>query len=1103
MKNILLGFGFGFLLIIASIPGNHAMFDAIPLGGWGFLVLYLAFHLTFLTSVAVKKPAEGDRSHDVTLSILLYLLIVTIAFPLSVCLMSWFRWGWIAIVASVLSLVQCYRWIGKGGYFNLSLPNWLIKNRVGLQLIWLIGFCAVVGAAKSFDLLNNDFKTAGIRLLGFNIARALFVFYLGFALFQIGKWMLTIGRNASNKDLPKRSLEWVILCIPFGGALGTIVMFVLGLAHLYYSWLAFLVALPIVWWSGRWIVPTLEKLFLGMNQCFNKKSFFQAFPLCLLTSALLVGVILTFIGKGIWPGDAGGDVYSHYLPYYRAVIAQHGLEPNPVWYHYYVSKGAGLFFLAMLLVDGLGGQLVTLLFHFVAAVIIYDLVTSATKVRLAGLLATLIFICVYIPVHTWGIFQKHHVLMGSGLLFTMWFSTFLGRQKSLQWSDYAISGSVFAAAFSLQFPTATALLVPFFWLLGLRFVLTNRTQAAKSLFLFSGVSIIAVCGLIVFNQLQTGMGMETPTRIFWSIANQQKFSQWVSPYLMVYLNEGSGSGVGTLISPIARLTHVSELIKLLRIEYLWVIYPPLYPPRIALVPLFILTVVLMRKYRENNISGIITVPILLIIAWISSCLINQSASASQQLLFCLVALALVAIMYYPKLALSCWRRNVLPSRQSLKDEIIAIIALIALAWLMANVVDQPVSIYRMFSFLCAISIIAGVSIWTFLLIFMHKYVLPKASDRRIVTIGLLLVAVVGCCSMLVGVRTNIQPWIEFSLGRKDAQNAIASTLDPVRKQPSVWSPYLRARQLLGLETPILTFGNDGNLIGTSFSFPGVGLQNEVSYSLGPEWHTIVFGSPDEAERELKRQNINYFLIDWRYEYLFGGIPFSPLFSPTELLTRFSLLADYKGVWLLGWKGGAGRALTPREAQKWDLVRTGCMAFVFDSKTTKALSAKYDEIIKVCTQGDSISLKSADKQSQIIDRLIRETGNVLLSSSLTSATAEAIMPDIRNGMMDKLQVLFCDKTRNQDTLGSNDISSSLANSMLESIRTNVLSCLCETLEIRNRKEYRRTIRELYNHSVNTRKMKRLYGVVGETYMYNNGRTEDIRRKPGLEYVTGWQ
>ena len=54
--------------------------------------------------------------------------------------------------------------------------------------------------------------------------------------------------------------------------------------------------------------------------------------------------------RGFYPGG-GGDYYTHYFYYYLAVIQNHGLAPNDVWYHYYYSKGSGLAFLGMLLSD--------------------------------------------------------------------------------------------------------------------------------------------------------------------------------------------------------------------------------------------------------------------------------------------------------------------------------------------------------------------------------------------------------------------------------------------------------------------------------------------------------------------------------------------------------------------------------------------------------------------------------------------------------------------------------------------------------------------------------------------------------------------------------
>ncbi len=1098
MTNIIIGFVFGFLLIVASMHGNHAMFDAVPLGGWTFLILYLAFHLTFLTCVSAECPVGVVRKKHFTSNVLIYLFILIVVFPLSICLMSWFKWGWAVAVVSLACFIRMYFGIRKGGCFNLRLPEILLKKNVWVQLIWLIGFVAVVETAKSFDLLNGDFETSGIRLLAFNGARLLFVVYLGFALFQIGLWILSIGRKWCQNEIKIATSEYIILCTTFGGALATIILFILGLVHLYYTWLVLLIALPVVWNSGKWVLPAAETLCSGINLFFRRKSFFQAFPLCLLVAALLVGIVLTIIGKAIWPGDAGGDVYSHYLPYYREVIAKHSLEPNAVWYHYYVSKAAGLFFFAMLLIDELGGQLVTLLFHFISAFIIYDLVVRATKVCMAGLFAVLLFIYVYIPVYTWGIFLKHHELMGSGILFVIWFTLFLGRQKSLGWRNYALGGSLFSAAFAMQFPTAAALLVPLFCLAGLGFFLTKRFQAAKSVSLFALVGLIAIGVLIIFNQLQTGMGMETPARLFWKMANQQKFSQWVSPYLMVYLNEGSTGGVGTIISPFAKLINISGLAKLLRLDYLRIIYPLHF----ALIPITLLIMALIASYKLNNGNRVVIISLLVAFAWIISSIFNHPVSAKEQMIFISLASIVTFILFYPEVQKRIFAPRMVYSmrRQTLFDIAVVLSVVTTLAWVMANVVDQPVSIYRMFSFLCAISIVVGVTIWTFLLILVRRHLLLTITVRKVFTVGLLLTVVLTASSgMLLRMRENIHSQVKFALGVCDAEAALSSTVDPATRDSSAWPLYLRARKLVGPQVPILTFGINGNRIGTSFAFPGAGLQSEVSYSLGPKWHTIIFGNPEEAEDELRKQNINYFLVDWASEYLFGGVPFSPLFDPDELTKRFSLIADYGGIWLLGWKGMGGNPLTADEIQIWELVRNGCMSPLLDNRISDLLSSK---ILDIMSSPSDIHM--IERLPEIAEQLKKEADNVL-PVSLRPSTRMAITHGLLENITRIMQELRIERPKYQgdDSNWRRGVAMDISRVISESMAINIKNLIYSCVRVKNDEPDAEWYRNLQNCSVATKKMLGIYENVREIYMYNEGRTTNILRKPELPQVTGWQ
>jgi hypothetical protein len=55
----------------------------------------------------------------------------------------------------------------------------------------------------------------------------------------------------------------------------------------------------------------------------------------------------------------------------------------------------------------------------------------------------------------------------------------------------------------------------------------------------------ALSWILVSNYLSIGIPDVNMTRLMWRVANQEKFSQWVSPYLVVYINEGSQPGFAT------------------------------------------------------------------------------------------------------------------------------------------------------------------------------------------------------------------------------------------------------------------------------------------------------------------------------------------------------------------------------------------------------------------------------------------------------------------------------------------------------------------------------------------------------------------------------
>jgi len=447
-------------------------------------------------------------------------------------------------------------------------------------------------------------------------------------------------------------------------------------------------------------------------------------------------------------------------------------------------------------------------------------------------------------------------------------------------------------------------------------------------------------------------------------------------------------------------------------------------------------------------------------------------------------------------------------RQVFVDSALFLICLTALAWFMAHLVNQPDSVYRMFAFLGAVSIIGAVVVWTMGLGVARKGATASALSRRALTVVFLTFAVcLSCSTILGGVRQRIRPMIGFALGLESAEVALASVPMEYTTDGDVWPPYLAARKLVGLKAPILTFGITGDLLGTSFAFPGAGLQSEVSYSLGPNWHTIVFGSPSMAERELRNLGINYFLVDWRYEWLFGGVPMSSLFAPEQLAQHFSMLGDFNGVWLLTWRDRGEPGIAADKIIVWDLVRNGCIDLLADPPLLRDLSNRLNHLCRLgrLFVGKSFT-PSADQAFLAMSSTMEEELREVLPHELLDTTFEAVTRNTREVFLQTLSKLHVPEeyvALDDLSFGNPDSISSLSVAILRKVSENIKREIQLQLRSQTDQQLASTVAYMNNLAVNTRRFRKLYDVVHETYDFNLGATNSIVRKPGLRRVEGWQ
>ena len=139
----------------------------------------------------------------------------------------------------------------------------------------------------------------------------------------------------------------------------------------------------------------------------------------IMAACIAVAAALLLVIKGLYPGG-GHDYYTHYFYYYQSVIKHGGIWPNEVWYHYYYSKGLGLYFLGMLLTDPLAPQLVTSCFMAVAAAAFYLAAVILRRQQIGRRQASFYSSVFIVFTPYWGEFEKQHEFNTALIVGVIW-----------------------------------------------------------------------------------------------------------------------------------------------------------------------------------------------------------------------------------------------------------------------------------------------------------------------------------------------------------------------------------------------------------------------------------------------------------------------------------------------------------------------------------------------------------------------------------------------------------------------------------------------------------------------------------------------------------
>jgi len=524
-----------------------------------------------------------------------------------------------------------------GVALNRFVKGWIARGVLALS------FILIATSINQFDVMGKDFNTSGFWLLVNNILRIVLLIYWSMIFTSSGDLFLSIFQKYGSKGF-FASGDKVLVRFFLGAAICNIIFFIVGLTGLlntegvclYGAFFIFFSKNGISLWeeglhkSRAWFrrLGNLDRLAVGIS--------------CIIV--LLYAARLLFINT-IYPAGSGCDVYNHYLPYLKQVIRTGSTAPNDVWYHFYYSKGVAISFFAMLSGGVFGPKAMALLLVLWSAGLVGSLTFRITKSALYGLLSGVIFLGVFAtgPAST-GEFFKHHVLFLGFLFATFWLliSFVWGRGN-----DEAILAAIVCSICGIvAIPTAIAFIGSLIGLVLLVLLLAKKWIQAAKVFVLGVVVVLVFSGLLILNYRLTGLCLETPIRFFWSFADSNRFSHWVSPYLIQYCFEGSGQGVGKV--SIDRLSMITKnwVLEILRLNLLHYLVPSTRSVSLLVISL-LAAFFLFTKSGLRCLLFLFISCIFLMISVLLSKLVDQEASIHRMFIFALPfsVVTVIAIWY--------------------------------------------------------------------------------------------------------------------------------------------------------------------------------------------------------------------------------------------------------------------------------------------------------------------------------------------------------------------------------------------------------------------------------------------------------------------------
>ena len=578
-------------------------------------------------------------------------------------------WGALTCIAAAASLA-CWAWFAGGrlGPLQLEVPWRYALVSVGLTLLALLlalcgvfalrwrggcgTSCRIAGAVdyvmslgcvivlasfRALDVWNTAFDEYSWRYPVYSALRVIFMAYLAAALAGSGKWVLALIESRWG-EISLGSIERALVAFFLGAAAWYIVFFAAGIAGaLRYFIVAPLFVLGV--WSSRALLHNACQRTLGwVLRGLRTATLVRLTLICLPLGVLSVSWLHVLVNRGLAVVGFDYDSSGHYLPYYQAVVEQGGTSVNELWYHFWISKGAALHFVATMLTDLEGPQLVSFTFLTAAVLALALLVRYISGYAAVGISAGAILLA---PFSLFSYYQKQHIVTAAFVSGMLWVVT-----RSWLSKDYSKASSigvlsVLAVAAVLNAPPFAAVACLFLGLTALTWGIASKAAGgvlAWATTIPAATAFAAVVVVLLINYALTGLLEVTPFRLFWSLVDQSVFSTLVSPYLMLFLDAGTAPATGnaSLLDP----NDSMRIVHLLHVQFL--------PDDLALTATSLLAGAFIvglfdKKLRSLFFGAIVPAAAFVASAAALAIVIRQPGSMDRFYVFSLVPVAYLAI----------------------------------------------------------------------------------------------------------------------------------------------------------------------------------------------------------------------------------------------------------------------------------------------------------------------------------------------------------------------------------------------------------------------------------------------------------------------------